>query len=357
MKILILTPYDPTIACGNNIASLRLRENFERQGHEVCLIGNCTNITRSAARSKAFSFSPDVVLVMHGWRCREAFFGIESLSISPIVVSLRGTDVNEMLADKRKLQTISTILHRSEGTTVFNTGMFESLLRRLPISPAKVHVIPNGLSMPPPDGDYRAKLGLSATAPVIAGLAGIRPVKGMLHLTTLLKKLKADFPDLLYLHAGPIIDRKEGELFLSICRKEPWMIYTGEIPHEDVTSFLKAGNIFVSASSSEGMPHGVREAMLAGIPCLLSSIDGHHNMASDGQEALFFHNERSFFDGAQQLLCNDGLRKKLAGRARDRITAECSNGDESGRYLRLFTGLIEDWKTRIRKGEIAEKEQ
>ncbi len=341
MKILACAPYDLATPCGNSIAAARLRDGFVRHGHEVVLLEDCGNMERTAVGEEAVRFAPDAVLIMHGWRCREAFFGIHSLHTSPIVVSLRGTDINEMIGDAGKAPAIIDILRLADGITVFNDAMGDILLRNKLVPSQKVCVIPNGLSLPPPDGDWRARLGLPKAAPVIVGLAGVRPVKGILPLIGLLSGLKRHAPDLLYVHAGPLIDKKEGELFLDACRRNPWIIHAGTISHEEVTSFLRAGTIFVSASISEGMPHGVREAMLAGVPCLLSLNDGHRNMAAGGDEALFFHDGPSFTENAVRLLCSTELREKIAVRGRERVIADCHKTDEIGSYLRLFTGLIE----------------
>lgn len=339
MKILICTPYRLETLCGNSIAAARLRDGFIRNGHDVRLIENCSNTSRNEVREKAALFDPDVSLVMHGWRCSEAFFGINSLDKIPIVVSLRGTDINEMINDAERAPVIADILRLANRITVFNSSMGSILTQNRLSLPQKVHIIPNGLSLPPPDGDYRAKLGLPRKAPVVVGLAGIRPIKGITTQIDHLSELKRHVPDLLYVHAGSIIDKQSGGSFLDACRTKPWIIHAGVIPHQEVTSFLRSGNIFVSASIAEGMPHGVREAMLAGVPCLLSQNDGHRSIATDGVEAFFFHNVSSFVENALRLLGSTDLCEKIAVRGRQRVLDDCTRGDEIGNYLRLFTEI------------------
>lgn len=346
MKILICAPYRLSALCGNSVAAARLREGFVRHCHDVHVLEDCSNTSRFAAGVEAMRFAPDVCLIMHGWRCREAFFGIRSLGTIPTVVSLRGTDINEMIKDAEKAPAIIDILRLADCITVFNSSMHDILVVNELAHPEKVHIIPNGLSLPPLNGDYRARLGLPGTAPVIVGLAGIRPIKGILPLTGHLSELKKHVPGLFYVHAGPIIDKRDGESFLDACRRNPWIIHAGAIPREEVTSFLRSGTIFVSASLAEGMPHGVREAMFAGVPCLLSLNDGHRNMATDGIEALFFDDRPSFIENAMKLLGSTDLRETFAACGRQRVLEDCRKTDEVDRYLGLFAGLMERGPTR-----------
>ena len=341
MKVLICTPYRLVALCGNSIAAARLRDGFVRHGHDVRLLEDCSDMPRSTVKYEAASFAPDVSLIMHGWRCREAFFGIHSLNTTLTVVSLRGTDINEMIKDAEKAPAIIDILRLADSITVFNGSMHDILVINELAHPEKIRIIPNGLSLPPLNGDYRARLGLPEAAPVMVGLAGIRPIKGIIPLIGHLSELKRHVPDLLYVHAGPIIDKKEGGSFIEACRINPWIIHAGTIPHEEVTSFLRSGTIFVSASFAEGMPHGVREAMFAGVPCLLSLNDGHRSMATDGVEAFFFDDGPSFVENALNLLASVNLREAIAVRGRQRVLEDCRKADEINSYLNLFGSLIE----------------
>jgi glycosyltransferase involved in cell wall biosynthesis len=335
MRILICTPYDLKIPRGNSIASLRLMAGFEKKGHKVLILENCEIKDESAAIAAAFSFKPDIAIVMHAWRCAAVFRGLQRKGSIPIVVSLRGTDINEMIEDENKGSIICSVLTSCQAITVFSDYSRKKVMRYLPESDRKIRVIPNGLDLKDSNVNYRQKLDISGNAFVVVGLAGIRHEKNLAGLIEMLSHVRAKGGELVYLHGGPVLEENEGGLFKDFCREYRWIYYGGVIPHHEVLSFLKAGDIFVSASRSEGMPHAVREAMFARLPCLLSDIEGHRNMVQEGVEGLFFGNEKDFVNKMKVFMNSKNLRETLGTNGCNRVTKELSDAGEINSYLAI----------------------
>lgn len=57
--------------------------------------------------------------------------------------------------------------------------------------------------------------------------------------------------------------------------------FIGAMPRDQVYEELKQADSYVSASSYEGLPIGVLEAMRCGLPCLLSDIEQHREIAEE----------------------------------------------------------------------------
>jgi glycosyltransferase involved in cell wall biosynthesis len=55
----------------------------------------------------------------------------------------------------------------------------------------------------------------------------------------------------------------------------------------DIPELLAAGDIFLSTSSVEGMPLSVLEALTSGLPCVLSGIDQHYEVAGNMPGTVF----------------------------------------------------------------------
>jgi glycosyltransferase involved in cell wall biosynthesis len=256
---------------------------------------------------------------------------------TPYAVSLRGTDANEMLADPRHGPAVRAALAGAERIAVFHSAMRQQLVEQEPGVAGRVRVVSNGLSLPASNVDYRARLGLPPEAFVFVSLAGLREVKRPLFPVEHLAPLAWEFPRLRFVRAGPALETPVADALCALVAAHAWVHDAREIPHDTVDSFLRMGDVFVSASRSEGMPHAVREAMLTGRALLLSDIPGHRALAAPEQEALFFDNAAAFQAAARRLLSDAGLRRRLGAAARARVEAELAAHDEIGEYLTLLT--------------------
>lgn len=65
-----------------------------------------------------------------------------------------------------------------------------------------------------------------------------------------------------------------------LLHKEP-IVYLGVCTPSTIFSLMKKSHCFLNASLYEGLPITVLEAFFSGIPCVLSSIMPHHEIASD----------------------------------------------------------------------------
>ncbi|RCK78953.1 MAG: glycosyl transferase, group 1 family protein [Candidatus Ozemobacter sibiricus] len=384
MRILLVVPYPIADPRGNSVAARRLRDGFLRAGHDVVVWdppfpaeeadgqvtgsdepsgvaagsgelvpgGQVEGRGGPAAASLAPSsplLSPppgpfSVALLLHAWRCAGASAvlargGAARGRLVPQVVSLRGTDLNEMLDHPATGPTIRRVLARSAAIVVFHEAARRELVEREPAWAAKVRVIPNGVALPRSQVDYRQRLGLPPGALVVGAIAGLREVKRPLLVLPWLERLRQEGADLIWLHAGAPLEEAVVRRLAEFRIGRPWVRHVDEIPHAEIDSFLRAMDLFVAASRSEGMPHAVREAMLSRRPCLLSDIPGHRALAEPEREALFFTGEEDFLAQARRLLGDPARRRQLGEAARRRVEADLAKDDEVGGFLRLFARL------------------
>ena len=57
--------------------------------------------------------------------------------------------------------------------------------------------------------------------------------------------------------------------------------FTGLLPREEVFQALRSADCYLSPSTLEGLPISVLEAMYCGLPCVLSDIPQHRELAGD----------------------------------------------------------------------------
>jgi glycosyltransferase involved in cell wall biosynthesis len=402
MNILLCLPYEISDPKGNSIAARRLAQGFRTAGHQVTLLDWPGVANPQQVRDTIAAARPQVCLLLHAWRCATAFHLIQREAGIPTVVALRGTDLNEMLDDPATRAQITAVLESCRAITVFHLSGKESLIARDSSWEAKIRVIPNGGALGASQVDYRARLGMPADAFVLVSVAGLREVKRPALVIPWLAELRRDcrprratcpkspgwrgffracrprratcpkspgwrgffracpaksfgiggskaekhgqratYPPLALAHAGPPLEAATTAEFARLRDRFPWIYHLDGIPHDEMDSFLRCGQVFVAASRSEGMPHAVREAMLCGLPLLLSDIPGHRQMAHPEREALFFADEEGFKQQIRRLWHEPAaFRRDLGARARERAEKELAQNDEIALYLEVLHQLI-----------------
>ncbi|MCB0681592.1 MAG: glycosyltransferase family 4 protein [Saprospiraceae bacterium] len=91
-------------------------------------------------------------------------------------------------------------------------------------------------------------------------------------------------------------------------------------PTFDVRPYLQAADVFVSASSAEGMPNALLEAFSCGLPALVSDIAGHREVVDAGSNGRFFRTDDpdDLIEGIRWFAGNQHLYPGLSERAREK---------------------------------------
>jgi glycosyltransferase involved in cell wall biosynthesis len=152
--------------------------------------------------------------------------------------------------------------------------------------------------------------------PVIVAVGRLKAPKDFLTLVRALGRLTPDSFEAVIIGEGPDRARLEDEIgYLGL---EGRVRLAGE--RRNVPELLAESDIFALASSSEGMPVSVLEAMAAGLPVVASRVGGVPEQVVDGETGLLVDpGDPQDFAEALAMLVGDGeLRRRLgaAGRAR-----------------------------------------
>jgi glycosyltransferase involved in cell wall biosynthesis len=154
-------------------------------------------------------------------------------------------------------------------------------------------VIPNGINLqsyrasPSARIGTRRSLGLPDAATVVIAVGRICVEKNYdcaIRSIALLKR-KAPDSNVRYLVCGDGPEKKRLATLATDLRLDGWIRFCDS--RTDIPELLAAGDIFLSTSSVEGMPLSVLEALSSGLPCVLSAIDQHHEIARDMPGCVF----------------------------------------------------------------------
>lgn len=230
------------------------------------------------------------------------------------------------IADKRNRLALKFLIPRMDANIAVSRGMQNWMTEndRLDTS-KKFSVIYNGADakrLIPSGNSIKAELGLNSDA-LLIGMVGNfyrDPRKDQLTLCKGLPRVFAEFPNAHCVFAGRIEVGAEDKMAdcLNVCIENKIIERVHFLgARSDVPDILSELDIFVFSSLHEGLPVAVSEAMLAGVPMIVSDIEPLLEATANGEfgEVFPVKNAEVLSEKILKLLRDKGLRKDLAARA------------------------------------------
>ena len=202
--------------------------------------------------------------------------------------------------------------------------------------------IPNGVDtevFAPPSSDQKTQLREQLLIPfhatVIVYLGRLVAEKRVDHLLRIWPQIKTAFPETLLL----IIGTGSEETLLQGLAGDG-VRFTGQI--RDSVRYLKAADLYVSPSSTEGLSLSLLEALSCGLPVLATSVGGARDVIQHNVNGYLIPPEdlSSLKNGLLTLLGDEALRTKLGQGGRQRIISDYSLDSVADKLSDLYTGLI-----------------
>jgi glycosyltransferase involved in cell wall biosynthesis len=203
-------------------------------------------------------------------------------------------------------------------------GVRDYLVEQVGLDPAKVRVVPNGVDLAAidaarPGPAVRRELGLPQEVPLI-GLVGRLDHwgKGHKELLEAMAALKERYPVQALMVGG---GRREAEMR----ELAAGLGLTGQVhflgPRRDVPDLLRAMDIFVLPSYSEGVSLALLEAMAAGRPVIATAVGGTPEVVTDGVTGILIppRDSEALAGALARLLSDPSLAKQLGENARRHV--------------------------------------
>lgn len=149
----------------------------------------------------------------------------------------------------------------------------------------RIHVVYNAVDGEvfaglPDRATVRTELGWSPSTPTIVTVGRLTHVKGV----DLAIEALAALPDAVRLVV--VGDGPDSDALANLANRlgvAHRVEFTGRKSLSEVARYLAAGDVFVLASRTEGLPHVVLEAMLAGTPVVATRVGGTPELVHDGE--------------------------------------------------------------------------
>jgi glycosyltransferase involved in cell wall biosynthesis len=260
----------------------------------------------------------------------------------PSLATLHGLEWG--LARRRHLLAYRALYRDPSRLVAVSHDLARSVAPRLGRAAESFPVVHNGIPLPalPPAAERaalraaaRAELGLPQAGPLLVAVGNLYPVKDH---ATLVRALPA-------LAQARLAIAGRGQ------EEEPLRRLAAELGvadrlhllglRDDVERVLRAADVFVQPSRSEGLPLAVLEAMAAALPIVATRVGGVGEAVIDGQSGLLVPPEDpSALAGAVGRILGSADRGAGFGReARARAEREFSLEAMARRYAELYAAL------------------
>ena len=235
--------------------------------------------------------------------------------------------------------------HRFDRIVAPSRAILDLLAATERVDPAKLICIPNGVDtqkfVPQEAGRsaMRAELGFAGDELLVGCVANLYPVKRHSDLIEAFAGVRAAVPSahLLLVGDGPLRDAVEQQIVLHGLTDAVRLL--GD--RDDIASILPALDVFVLASSSEGLSNAILEAQACALPVIATRVGGNPELVGENCGRLVEASQPEALASAMlELLQNRALRRALGTTARATVELKHSLQGMVNAYLRLYQDLL-----------------
>ncbi len=263
MQIELVTPSPPDLIDGNRVTALRWEKILTGLGHEVELRN-----TYSGKRC-------DILIALHARKSLASITAFrDRWPEAPLLVAMTGSDLYRDLP--KNVEVLKVIDQATRLIVLHRRAVLE-----LPESArAKTWVIYQSAEAPD------VKLAPPETHFQVAVVAHLRPQKDPLRAAMAARKLPLSSRVQVH-HAGRALDERMEHKAKEEEKKNPRYKWLGELSHPKALRLLGSSHLVVIASQYEGGSNVLSEALVAGVPALVSRTSGLVGTMGDDYPAYF----------------------------------------------------------------------
>lgn len=164
-------------------------------------------------------------------------------------------------------------------------------------------------------------------------------IKRIHYMIQAMKALYADYSNIELLIVGKFVDEAYRERLYKMIEEyacHSFIKFIGEVP--DVFPYLKASDCYISASSSEGLSMSILEAMLSGLPVLVSNIPANVELIENSELQFEYSSNIFHLVSKMKNIINYSQQKRtfIGKSLRNKVLTEFHEVTMLDRYLRLY---------------------
>ena len=270
------------------------------------------------------------VIHAHDWLVANAAKALKNAYGIPVVATIHATEAgrNSGIHDdtQRYINDTEWMLTYEASEVIVNSNYMKNELQRLYALPyEKINVIPNGINLSnftgiERDYDFRRQYAMD-NEKIILYVGRLVYEKGIQHLIAAMPKVLSNYHDakLIIAGRGGMMDQLRQEASnLGLNNK---IYFTGYLDSKQVQKMYKCADVAVFPSTYEPFGIVALEAMLAGVPTVVSDVGGLDEIVTHGVDGMkaYAGNANSIADSITALLYDHQLATNVAKKAKQKV--------------------------------------
>ncbi|MBO5413226.1 MAG: glycosyltransferase family 4 protein [Clostridia bacterium] len=273
------------------------------------------------------------VIHAHDWLVAYAAKTLKESFGIPLVSTIHATEAGRNSGihtpDQKYVNDTEWMLTYESSEVIVNSKFMKNDLQRLFGLPyEKINVVPNGINTTVYNGlerdyDFRRKYAMD-NEKIILFMGRLVYEKGVQHLISAMPKILSGYHDakLIIAGKGGMIDQLKAQVnAMGLGNK---VYFTGYLNAKQVSKMYKCADVSVFPSTYEPFGIVALEAMLAGVPTVVSDVGGLNEIVEhrvDGMKS-YAGNPNSLADSILELLLNPELCDKVTKKAKQKVKNE-----------------------------------
>ena len=290
------------------------------------------------------------ILHSHLFHANMAARLVGKLSRVPVVI----TDERDVGAWKTRSQLLLERLtvRLCDQVTAVSQAAADWAATRQGVSRSRLRVIRNGVALPPPSADrevlrhrMRAELGLPQETPIVLSVGRIDPMKGYEYLVDAVPAVAEHMPQVHFFVVGGTAEKAaqyRARLLAQAADLGIASLITFGSHRDDVPDLMRAADLLVLSSVTEGLPNVLLEAMAAGLPPVATAVGGCCELDDHGRNLRLVRprDPAALAEAILALLQDQELSRTMAESARAFVAAHYSWEKTVAELDQLYTDLL-----------------
>ena len=270
------------------------------------------------------------VIHAHDWLVTYAAKSLKNAYDIPIVATIHATEAgrNSGIHDEtqRYINDTEWLLTYEATEVIVNSNYMKNEIQRLFGLPFdKINVIPNGINLSnftgiERDYDFRRQYAMD-NEKIILYVGRLVYEKGVQHLIAAMPKILSNYNDakLIIAGRGGMMDELRAEA--SNLGLNDKIYFTGYLNSKQVQKMYKCADVAVFPSTYEPFGIVALEAMLAGVPTVVSDVGGLDEIVTHGVDGMksYAGNANSIADSVTALIYDHQLATNVSKKAKQKV--------------------------------------